>query len=149
MAYTTKYSYPLVDFLTPYPVEEELLSSSLNSNLHKSQIEGKSKIQKKPKDATEFDFSRLIETAKHFLDFISFQRDKDSHSKVQEEVNQVDYVSHVCNIDGTLIFTDFKWPNLWYIINAKFQFNQSGLNQNHQSTKVRIFLITFNSAQKA
>ena len=104
MAYTTKYSYPLVDFLTPYPAEEELLSSSLNSNLHKSQIEGKLKIQKKPKGATEFDFSRPIETMKHFLNFIFFQRDNDSHSKSQEEVNQVYYVSHVCNIDGTLNF---------------------------------------------
>jgi hypothetical protein len=108
MAHTTKYSYPLVDFLTPYPAEEELLSPSLNSNLHISQIEDKLKIQKKPKDATEFDFSPLIETLKHFLNNISFQKDKDSHSKVQEEVNEVDYVSHVCNIDGTLIFTDFK-----------------------------------------
>ena len=108
MAYTTKYSYPLVDYLTPYPAEEELLSSCLNSNLHKGQIEDKMKIPMKPKVATESDFSRLIETVKHFLDFISFQKDKDSHSKVQEEVNEVDYVSHVCNIDGTLIFTDFK-----------------------------------------
>ena len=108
MAYTTRYSYPLVDCLTPYPAEEELLSPSLNSSLHKSQIEDKLNIQKKPKGATEFDFSRLIEPVKHFLNFMSFQKDKDSHSKVQEEVNEVDYVSHVCNIDGTLIFTDFK-----------------------------------------
>ena len=80
MAYTTKYSYPLV-------AEEELLSSSLNSNLHKSQIEDKLKIQKKPKGATESDFSRLIETAKHFLNSISFQKDEDK--------DEVDYVSHV------------------------------------------------------
>ena len=105
MAYATKYSYPLVDFLTPYPAEEELLSPCLNANLHKSKIQ--LKIQKKPKGATEFDFFGLIETVKNFLNFTSFQKDKDSHSKVQE-VNEVDYVSHVCNIDGTLIFTDFK-----------------------------------------
>ena len=71
MAYTTRYSYPLVDYLTPYPAEEELLSPSLNSNLHKSQIEEKLNIQKKPKGATEFDFSRLIEPVKHFLNFMS------------------------------------------------------------------------------
>ena len=101
MAYTTKYSYPLVDFLTPYPAEEEFPPSNFKSNLDESQIEDKLKIQKDTKCTIEFDFSRIIETMKHFLNFKFFQRNTDSHSKFQAEVNQVDYLRHVCNIDGT------------------------------------------------
>jgi hypothetical protein len=102
MAYTTKYSYPLLDFLTPYPAEEEVVPLNLNSNLHTSQTEEKLKIQKKTKRSSEFVLSQAIETVTHFLNFLFFQREKDSYSK--EEINPVDSLRHVCNIDGTLNF---------------------------------------------
>ena len=102
MAYTTKYSYPLLDFLTPYPAEEEHLPSNLNSNQHKIQTEEKLKIQKKTKRGSEFDLSQAFETVQHFLNFLFLQRKKDSYSK--EDIIPVDSLRHVCNIDGTLNF---------------------------------------------